>query len=106
MKPIFALLGVIAAIAPHASALPIASHTLQGEVVAVEREHKRFTVRTVKTPAGFPISWGPRTRFVEGGKLITADALKRGQKITVRYRAPFAGPRIAERVFLHSDGGY
>ena len=57
MTPLtLALLAVSALAVPRASALPPMSRTLQGEVVAVEREHKRFTVKTAKTPAGFAVS--------------------------------------------------
>jgi hypothetical protein len=103
VKPLLlALLAVSAVAAPRTSALPPTSRTLQGEVAAVEPEHKRFTVRTVKTPAGFTVSWGPQTNFIRGEKSATPDSLKRGQQVTVRYRTPFFSPRIASRVFILS----
>lgn len=97
---ILVLLAVSALAVPRASARPPTSRTLQGDVVTVEREHKRFTVRTVKTPAGFSLSWGPRTQFFRDGKLIRDTSLARGQQVTARYRTPFFGPRIASRVFI------
>lgn len=101
MKPlILALLAVSAVALPSASARPPMSSTLQGEVVSVEREHKRFTVRTVKTPAGFSLSWGPRTQFFRDGKIVPDTSLARGQQVTARYRVPFFGPRIASQVFI------
>lgn len=101
MKPlILALLAASALAAPRASALPPNSRTLQGEVTAIEREHQRFTVRTVKTPAGFSLSWGPRTQFFRDGKLVADTSLARGQQVTIRYRPPSFGPRIASRVFI------
>jgi len=101
MKPLLlALLAVSAVALPSASARPPMSSTLQGEVLAVEREHKRFTVRTVKTPAGFDVSWGPQTQFFRNGKLVPDSTLARGQTVTARYRVPFFGPRIASRVFI------
>ncbi len=104
MKPlILALLAVSLMAVPRATAMPPSSRTAQGEVAAVEPEHKRFTVRTVKTPAGFTVSWGPQTVFIRGEKSATPDSLKRGQQVTVRYRWPFFGPKIASRVFILSD---
>ena len=82
--------------------MPPATHTLQGEVVIVELDHKRFAVRTLKTPAGFSLSWGPRTQFFRDGKLVADTSLARGQQVTARYRVPFFGPRIASRVFILS----
>ncbi len=104
MKPLLlALLAVSALATPRAAARPPMSSTLQGEVVAVEPEHQRFTVRTVKTPAGFNVSWGPRTQFFRDEKIVAATLLARGQHITARYRVPFFGPRIASQVFILSD---
>ena len=101
MKPlILALLAESAVALPHASARPPMSSTLQGEVVAVEREHKRFTIRTVKTPAGFSLSWGPLTQFFRDRKIVPDTSLARGQQITARYGVPFFGPRIARQVFI------
>lgn len=103
MKPlILALLAVLTLVTPRASARPPMSSTLQGELVAIEPEHKRFTVRTVKTPAGFTVSWGPRTQFFRDGKIVPDASLARGQQITARYRVPFFGPRIASQVFILS----
>lgn len=104
MKPLLlALLAVSALTAPRAAARPPASHTLQGEVTAVDPEHQRFTVRTEKTPAVVSLAWGPRTDFVRDGKFTAETALKRGQQVTVRYRWPFFGPKVASRVFVLSD---
>lgn len=103
MKPlILALLAVSAAAAPRTAALPLASHTLQGEVIAVELAHQRFTVKTAQTPAGLSLSWGPGTQFFRDDKLVASASLKPGQSITARYRVPFVGPRVAGRVFILS----
>ncbi len=93
---------ILAAVTPRATALPPDWHTMQGEVTAVEREHQRFTVRTVKTPGGITLAWGPHTRFVRGASFVTTTDLKRGQQITANYRAPLFGPKIASRVFILS----
>jgi hypothetical protein len=109
MKPLLhALLPVLALLAvsfpgPLCAVPPVALYTLQGEVVSIEAEHQRFTVRTVRTPSGIRLSWGPGTQFFRSGKLVPAASLTRGQRVTVRYRTPFFGPRIASRVFLTSD---
>lgn len=100
---ILALFAILAAATPRAAALPPTSRTMQGEVTAVEREHQRFTVRTVRTPGGVTLAWGPRTRFVRGAGFATATELKRGQQVTIRCRAPFFGPKVASRVFVLSD---
>ncbi|MEQ1853810.1 MAG: hypothetical protein ABMA01_19720 [Chthoniobacteraceae bacterium] len=97
---IIALLSVSAALVPRAAAMPPMSRTLQGEVAAVEPVHKRFTVRTVKTPAGVTVSWGPDTLFFRDGNLVPGTSLARGQQVTARYRIPFFGPKIAVRVFI------
>ena len=99
---ILALLVATAAAAPRAIARPPISNTMKGEIVSVEPEHYRFTVRTMKTPEGVALSWGPRTHFIQGGTTATPTSLKRGQQITANYRAPLFGPKIASRVFIFS----
>jgi hypothetical protein len=104
MKPLFlTLLAVFAIATPHAFAQPPMSRTLQGEIVIVEPHYKRFTVRTLKYPAGFTLSWGPQTKFIRGDESATPDSLKRGQQVAVYYRWPSFGPKIASRVFILSD---
>lgn len=75
---------------------------MKGEIVSVEPDHNRFTVRTMKTPEGVALSWGPRTFFIRDGKITVPTSLKLGQQITANYRAPFFGPKIASRVFILS----
>ena len=99
---IFALLSATVIAESHAVARPPISHTMKGEIVSVEPEHYRFTVRTMKTPEGVALSWGPRTHFIQDGTTATPTSLKRGQQITANYRAPFFGPKIASRVFILS----
>lgn len=99
---ILAALAVTAAAEPRAIARPPISHTMKGEIVAVEPEHFRFTVRTVKTPEGVALSWGPRTFFIQDGKTTVPTSLKLRQQITANYRAPIFGPKIASRVFILS----
>lgn len=101
--PTLFLFAIIAAATPHATALPPTARTMQGEVAAVEPEQKRLTVRTAKTPGGVTLAWGPRTNFVRDTSLVAATELKPGQAVTVRYRAPLFGPKVASRVFLLSD---
>ena len=93
-------LAVFTVAAPPAVAVPPSYRTLQGEVTAVEPDHKRLTMRTEKTPAGLSLVWGPHTEFFRDGKLADAAALRRGQRVTVRYRHPFSGPLYAGRVFI------
>lgn len=99
---ILSMLAVTAAAEPRTIARPPLSHTMKGEIVSVEPEHYRFTVRTVKTPEGVLLSWSPRTFFIRDGKTTVPTSLKLGQLITANYRAPIFGPKIASRVFILS----
>lgn len=97
---IFALLGATAMAEPRTAVRPLTSHTMKGEIMSVEPDRYRFTVRTLKTPNGVALSWGPRTHFIQDGKTAEPASLKRGQQITANYSAPFFGPKVASRVFI------
>ena len=77
------------------------SREWRGTVTAVDAAGQKLTI-TDPECRPLALRWSEHTRFVAGAQFTTADAVRRGAVVEVRYRSPFFGGPYASKVILLS----
>ena len=96
----FVLLALLAPGVSHA--MPPLSREWRGTVTAVDAAARELTITDAQRRP-LALRWTGRTRFVVGAQFATADALRRGATVEVRYRSPFFGGPYASQIVLLSS---
>lgn len=85
------------------AAIPPTGRTISGNISSIHPAKNEITVKPDGQADPLLLRWRKRTLFFENRRATTANRLTSDTRVTVRYRQPWIGPRIATRIFIQSQ---